>query len=306
MDAHKSIKQHTVDNIISLCESLGIQTTRERAEEVLTKDENWPRFNLRTQILVHEKGKELLGILHRHIVHSTRVSAISDGYSFFKRNTTNNRLDTNLTSLPSYLRKHIIAHEPLVNIDIKNSQPLFLYAILKDDTMIEEAELLHFGELVTSGRLYEYLIEKYDALYGKVKARDQMKRLVFRVLFSKVDKRQPEKVFFRSVFPSIMDFIDRTNHEQNNVLAILLQKREAYCVLDVIMPRLKASGIIPLTIHDSYVCCKREAEYVISTINEVMTELLGIVPSLSQVSLIEEEAEEQQWSLTSDLDASAA
>lgn len=304
--ALESIKQKTVDDILMLCENLNIKATRERAEEVLSMNHKWPMINLKSEILFHEQGKTLYSIIHRYIVHITRVNAINDGYLFFKRNTTNNRLDSNLTSLPSYLRKHIIAPEPLVNVDIKNSQPFFLYAVLKDDLTIEASELTKFGELVMNGKLYEYMIEKYDESFGKVKTRKEMKTLVFRVLFSKIERRQPEKIFFRSVFPSIMEFVDSTNQKENNVLAILLQKKEAYCVLDVVMPRLKELGIVPLTIHDSFVCFQNEAEMLKKTFNDEMFKLLGILPTLSVEMLIEEETEEKPWSFENDWDASAA
>jgi len=47
---------------------------------------------------------------------------------YFKRNKTNNRLDTNLTNLKKDLRKFIIGD--YVNIDLKNSQPFFLFCLL--------------------------------------------------------------------------------------------------------------------------------------------------------------------------------
>lgn len=45
-------------------------------------------------------------------------------FLYFKRNHTNNRLDTNLTNLKSDLRQFIAGN--YVQIDLKNSQPLFL------------------------------------------------------------------------------------------------------------------------------------------------------------------------------------
>jgi len=48
---------------------------------------------------------------------------------YFNRNKTNNRLDTNLTNLKSYLKQFIIGD--YVNIDLKNSQPFFLSMLLE-------------------------------------------------------------------------------------------------------------------------------------------------------------------------------
>ena len=43
---------------------------------------------------------------------------------YFKRNKTNNRIDNNLSSLPSYLKQFINSYDILVQLDLKNSQPV--------------------------------------------------------------------------------------------------------------------------------------------------------------------------------------
>lgn len=50
-------------------------------------------------------------------------------FRYFKRNTTNNRLDTNLTNLKKELRQHIKGN--YVSIDLKNSQPFLLSFLLE-------------------------------------------------------------------------------------------------------------------------------------------------------------------------------
>ncbi len=50
-------------------------------------------------------------------------------FRYFKRNNTNHRLDTNLTNLKSELRQFIKGD--LVSIDLANSQPFFLYILIK-------------------------------------------------------------------------------------------------------------------------------------------------------------------------------
>jgi hypothetical protein len=50
-------------------------------------------------------------------------------FRYFKRNKTNNRLDTNFTNLKSGLRQFIIGD--FVSIDLKNSQPFLLSQLLK-------------------------------------------------------------------------------------------------------------------------------------------------------------------------------
>lgn len=61
------------------------------------------------------------------------VNAINDGQLHFNSNKTNNRIDTNLTSLKSELKKFIISEPTLYQIDIVNCQPFLLSVILNED-----------------------------------------------------------------------------------------------------------------------------------------------------------------------------
>ena len=217
--------------------------------------------------------------MHRYMVHNMRLDAINDGFLFFKRNNTNGRLDSNLTSLPSYLRPYIISNEKLVSLDIKNSQPFFLYALIKDNPAINPEELKLYGELVISG-LYEEMANKYLELYGYVRTREQMKSLIYRIFFSKVESFPKQKAFFASMFPSIMAYINQTNAVDNSALAIKLQKMESNAVLDIVMPLLQEEGIIPFTIHDSFICVESEAERIREVFVTKLTEMFGVAPTL--------------------------
>ena len=49
---------------------------------------------------------------------------------YFRRNKTNYRIDTNLTSLPSYLKQFITSFSNGIQIDLKNSQPVLFNILL--------------------------------------------------------------------------------------------------------------------------------------------------------------------------------
>ncbi len=69
---------------------------------------------------------------NKKICYSIAVNQLSDvRFRYFKRNSTNNRLDTNLTNLKKELRQFIIGD--YVSIDLKNSQP-FLLSFLFEKT----------------------------------------------------------------------------------------------------------------------------------------------------------------------------
>jgi len=276
--ANKAIFENAITSIKRLCFKLGINLSENQIEKLVKcEDEHW---QYRILIVSKDVKKELDNIMHRFMVYTTRVNAINDGYLFFKRNNTNGRLDTNLTSLPSFLRPFLISEEQLVNIDIKNSQPYFLYTILKSNKTIDEVELNDFKEKVIDGTLYDELAKNFTKITGYHRTREQMKKMVFKILFSKVTSYESLKNFFRRNFPTIMNFIDETNREKNNTLAIQLQSKESFTILDVIMPLLEKEGIRPFTIHDSFVCKESQVFKIKEILESTLKNMFGTPPSL--------------------------
>lgn len=68
----------------------------------------------------------------KHSYHTALAMMEDKGRRYFGRNNTNYRLDTNVTGLKSELLQ--FANEVLVSIDLANSQPFFLYQVLKEVT----------------------------------------------------------------------------------------------------------------------------------------------------------------------------
>jgi hypothetical protein len=248
----------------------------------------------RLSLIINDKGKALSDILHRYMVYTTRINAINDGFLFFKRNETNGRLDTNLTSLPSFLRPYIISTENLVNVDIRNSQPYFLYTLIRRCPDIPDNELALYGDLVVNGKFYEYMVEHYKITTGYSRTRPQLKDMLYKIFFSKIESYASYKHFFGSLFPSIMSYINKTNEERHNTLAIQLQTMESSTILDVIMPLLEANNIRPYTIHDSFVCTESESLELKNLFTEKLIELYGIAPSLHMDYLVPPEIEEEE------------
>jgi len=280
--ATKAILENTITSIQKLANSIGIKINENNIKKIINCEGDHWKF--RTIISTKDEKKELENILYRFMIYSARINAINDGYLFFKRNETNGRLDSNLTSLPSFLRPFLISSEKLVNIDIKNSQPYFLYAILKKNKSIDEVELNKFKDLVLDGTLYDFLAAEYKKVNGYFRTRTQMKKMIFKILFSKLTSYKSFKSFFQGYFPTIMNFINETNCVKNNTLAILLQSKESFSVLDVIMPKLEQLEIRPFTIHDSFICKESQSQKVkeiventLKNLNEIANEYNVVV-----------------------------
>ena len=289
-----AINENCLKELMTFLESKEISCTKQDVQDLMEGKANVRM--LRVNLLVGPHRNGVLNIMHKHLIHTMRVNAIADGALFFKRNSTNGRLDSNLTSLPRYLRKFLKSDEPLVYLDIKNSQPFFLYTILLNEASIEPDELRKFGDLVVSGTLYETMVTEYKEFCRKERSRDQMKNMVYRIFFSKVPSFPANKKFFERLFPTIMAYISRCNEESNNTLALALQRKESRCVLDAVMPALQSRGIIPLTIHDGFICTEAEADTLKEVFEAKIKEIFGIVPLLHINPLIEEDSqEEDDW-----------
>lgn len=301
LGAKLAIHEKAEKEIIELCAEIKIPIQKNQINDIINCD---PKGNIiKYVILKTQKGIELHNIIHRYMVYNTRLNAINDGFLFFKRNKTNGRLDSNLTSLPSFLRPFIHSDERLMNIDIKNSQPFFLFTLIKNNPTIDEVELLRYMELVINGTLYDYLKDEYNNRYNKFWDRNQMKKVLFKIYYSKTTSYSTYKDFYSSIFPSIMQFINSENEVFHNTLSVRLQTTESFAVLDTIMPLLETIGIRPYTIHDSFVCKESEANQIIETIKTKFVELFGYAPALhsNYIDEIEDEDDDVPFNWYEDL-----
>ncbi len=290
--ANKTILDKAVTEIKDLCTKIKLKLSENEILDIIECKNGYLRN--RTLIILQKEGKELHNILHRFMIYSTRINAINDGFLFFKRNKTNGRLDSNLTSLPSFLRPFVISNEKLINVDIKNSQPYFLYTLIKNKQEIDKVELAKYADLVIGGKLYEFLAEKYKSSMGYERTRGQIKQMLFKIYYSRNTSYESIKKFFATEFPTIMAYIYKTNSIKHNTLSIQLQTIESYSILDVIMPLLEQKGIRPYTIHDSFVCKESEAKTIEEIFTNKLIELYSIAPALHVefIDAIEEDDDE--------------
>ena len=173
-------------------------------------------------------------------------------------------MHTNYTILKSFIRKNclLIDGEETCEIDIPNSQPLFLTKIIDmDSNLVDQKELLLFKELTISGTYYQYVMNQLGESNKK-----KVKEMTYKVLFgrnittSKVDKD------FKKLFPTIHQFIKNYKKENGDyrVLAYDLQKAESDLVFNTVIKKVIQfyPEIKLITIHDSIVIPRKYKEEV--------------------------------------------
>jgi len=217
---------------------------------------------------------------------------------------------SNVTNMAKVLRPCLrINGEPLVNIDVKNSQPYLSTIILTDPGKVSfmtnntafamllqtlkvslNEDVKKYIQLVVSGQLYEYLMNEFEL------SRADTKVQVLRILFAR--NRIPKdgvnrkcRQIFKDRFPTVHRIFSKVRGRQRGDkftsykrFAILLQRIEAYLMLDVILKRIykELPGTIAITVHDSIMTgiLTNNVEAVRKIIVDELTSFVGFAPKI--------------------------
>ena len=209
----------------------------------------------------------------------------------FDRNTTNKRLDTNLTNMASDLRPFLIGYKSMAYLDLSNSQPVLFNKILqtyrKNASGKVLAELDRYLEVTTSGKWYEELIRVFDVKYGPNEnltfdeARNVCKKVWMLLAYSNNNEQRNLKKVFALEYPfvsSVMKSIKKSNYNQ---FAISLQLIESKVFIDIICKQLVNEGIIPYTMHDGLLVPKESMERTKEVMLENLKDFIGACPIIT-------------------------
>lgn len=192
------------------------------------------------------------------------VDCINDKHIFYHFDNYG-RMHTNFTILRSFIRKNclLIDGEETCEIDIKNSQPLFLSKLISDigTNWVKKEEFDIFRQLTVNGNYYQYLMNVLG-----IKERNKAKELTYKVLFGRNAGSSKADKMFSQVFPTIHKFIKLYKKESGDykMMAYDLQKAESNLIYNRIIKRImnEYPEIKMITVHDSIVIPKQWKEIV--------------------------------------------
>jgi hypothetical protein len=214
------------------------------------------------------------------IYHRNRysVECINDKHIFYHFDSYG-RLHTNFTILKSFLRKNCLTIDgcETTEIDIKNSQPLFLSKLINDSRSkwVNSEELNLFKYLTMNGKYYQYLMTELNI------NRPDAKELTYKVLFGRNGKNSKSDKMFSRLFPTIHSFIKLYKIEMGDyrVLAYDLQKAESNLIFNKIIrqvitlyPQIKL-----VTVHDSIIVPNKWKEEVSAIFYSKLYEEFGLI-----------------------------
>ena len=175
------------------------------------------------------------------------------------------RMHTNFTILKSFIRKNclLIDGEETCEIDIKNSQPLFLSKLItdSDSRWVDKDEFELFKILVKNGNFYQYLMDKLN-----LSSKEEVKNLTYKVLFGQNRPNSKSDLKFIDLFPTIHNFIKIYKKEKKDykILAHDLQKAESSLIYNQIINRINNENkqVRVITVHDSLIVQRKWRDYV--------------------------------------------
>lgn len=243
------------------------------------------------EIQIANTHKQKIDCINRYNSYFMSISAINDGYLFMRKNKTNGRVDSNLTSLKKEL-KQFIYPKNLYQIDIVNSQPFFLYFLIeRSDKEIKpnKDEMEKYLHWCRTGKFYENFYLEYNLTTGKTLDRPQVKKIIYTILFghNECQWAKPSNDVFKFIFPSIFKFVSDYKKEKHNKLAIDLQKLESSLCIDVIVPMLNIAGVSHFTIHDAWLVDSTLRETAKNIVSEAFYKTMGTEPKLEETKINE-------------------
>lgn len=195
------------------------------------------------------------------------VECISDKHIFYHFDNYG-RFHSNFTILKSFIRKNCLLIDDVetCELDISNSQPLFLTKLIQDSgtKWVKEDEFELFRYLTINGKYYQYLMDKLN-----IKDKKEAKELTYKVLFGRNSVSCKSDKLFIKLFPTIHNFIKLYKKEFGDykILAHDLQKAESNLIFNKIIKQIMTGHpeVKLITVHDSIVFpskYKKEVEYI--------------------------------------------
>lgn len=200
------------------------------------------------------------------------VESIYDKHIFYHFDIFG-RVHTNFTILKSFIRKNclLIKNKPTCEIDISNSQPLFLTKIINEEGIAIQKthEFKVFSYLVVHGKFYQFLMDN-----SNIKDKKEIKELVYVTLFGK--NRSKKENPFAKLFPNIYKFIVdyKIAYGDYRIISHKLQNLESNFIFNKVIKTLSIinPNINVLTIHDSIIVQDEHREVVQSLMDSMLEE----------------------------------
>ena len=247
-------------------ESMTIRRTLKRMNRLTLPVHKWLFGKLDEVKIVEPGDDELLRIAEgdeaKVLTYRQSVDTVRNGEWWMECDQRTGRLFSNLTNLKRELRCRLrVKGHPLVETDIRNSQPTFLALLCLRHGIHAD----RYRQVCEEGRLYEHL----GGITGL--SREETKtQLIKQAFFSRNGYSNATKRAFRGEFPAVAEFMHKVKEKDHGRLAVELQRAEARFVIRTVCERIRREqpGMFLATIHDCLMTLPDDAAYARSVMVE--------------------------------------
>lgn len=168
-----------------------------------------------------------------------------------------------ITNLPSDLRALLtLDGQPTAEIDVVASQPSLLATLYRDDAVAERDRYL---ELVNSGRLYETIAELAAQDWDRKTAKLEFFKQIAFSLASNWHKKPLYRPFQRD-FPELVSRMSKIKARHRAALSLAMQRLESDIMIKGACGECRSRGIRVLSVHDSLICRRDQADAVMDIV----------------------------------------
>lgn len=230
------------------------------------------------------------------------------------RDDLTQRVFSPITSLKRELKQYLrYKGEPLVVMDLANSQPFFVNYIFRD-RFIEvleghkglqsllpldsfktikkfceqyPANIDLYRQLTSEGKLYDYLMAELSKLEINFINRNRFKDFFFLMFYSSNDKKYGDLKIVTDLmiktFPLVMLYVVMIKDLKFKTFPILMQRVESFIMIDKIAKTIrKEHPSFPFfTIHDSILCLNEHAELIKGIMENEIIENTEVTPTIT-------------------------
>ena len=190
--------------------------------------------------------------------------------------------ELNFTQLPGRLKQSILQSIEAYQATTPNSITINAYIMLPISSINQyQTEFQEYTKITSTGKFYESLAIAVNGRYQE-NEREDIKRNVLTVLYSKNSYNPTWKKAFTAAFPCISELFRMFKYKEHTLLAIMLQNIESHLFIDVIAKEMsKHAPKAPVfTIHDSVVTTDAYTDQLYQLMTEKLTQLVGTPPML--------------------------
>jgi hypothetical protein len=211
--------------------------------------------------------------------YTAHLQTISDKEFRFSQDDFSGRIHTNVTNMYKPLRSLLTIDGQsgeLGEIDIKNSQPLFLGIAARKRGLIDEKYMALCGE----GKLYDQLADWVGIL------RETAKSEFIMMLYAKNGYRSFLKSVFERLFPGVAAYIHQMKVKDHRRLAKQMQEAERKFIIDTVCKRIfqERPSIFLTTIHDAILALREDCDFIRDVMLDEFRQV-GVHPNLDWKAL---------------------